>query len=134
VGLGGCVGDPAGDLRHLDLVRHERKRHGFGVGGLHFQPVPVDGPSVKARRRAGLEAAHFEPQPVEPVGEGDGRRFDIAPVARRPVLVRWARLGSPGGQALVANMDDAFEEGAGGEDHGFGANAGSAGVDDSGDA
>ena len=56
--LFGRMGDAAGDLRHLDTVRHEAEGHGLVVCRLHLQSVPGDGATVQARGRAGFQPTH----------------------------------------------------------------------------
>ena len=67
---------------------------------LDLEPVPVDGRAVEPGRGAGLEPAERESGRVE------------APRQRN----RGRIAEAPGGRALLAEMDDAAEERAGGED------------------
>ena len=97
VGRLGRVGHAAGDLRHVDAVGQEAERHRFVVGRLHLQPVPGDGAPVQPRRRARLEPAHGQAGAIEIGGQSGRRGFSV----------------TAGGDALVALVDDAVEEGAG---------------------
>ncbi len=101
VGLFSGPGHAASHLVLGDRRGHERKGRGRLVAGLHLQALPGDGPTVEARRRAGLEAAHRQTEGVEPIGQADRRR-----------------LSNPArGDAQIAAMDHALQEGAGGQDH-----------------
>ena len=91
----------------------ERERHRGLVAGLHLQPRPVDGPPVQPRRRAGLEPAEAQAEPKQALGQAHGRA--VADPARRP--------------ALLAEMDLAAQEGAGGQDHRARAPIGAGAVD-----
>ena len=86
-----------------DVVRKENGCGGI-VARLHLQAVPVDGAAVEAGRRAGLEAPHAQPQAVEPRREAKRRRL----------------VDAACGDLALADMDQAAQEGAGGEHHGAG--------------
>lgn len=94
------IGDAAGDLRNLDALGEERERDRLGVGRLHLEARPVDAAPVEPRRGAGLEPAHAKAKAVEPIRKADRRRL----------------ADSAGRNPLLADMDDALEESAGGED------------------
>ena len=69
---------------------------------------PVDGAAVEPRRRAGLEPAEREARARSSVARQPDRR----------------RLADPAGRdLLLADMDQAAQEGAGGQHHGAGAEA-----------
>ena len=104
VGLFSRGGDATGDLGHVDAFGQKAERHRLGVGRLHFEPVPGDGPTVEAGWRSGLQAPHRQPGPVQIGGHASGR--GLAVTARR--------------DALIATMDDAVQEGAGRQDHSCG--------------
>ena len=97
----GRAGHAAFDLGHGDAIGQERKRDRCLVGRLHVETRPVDGATIKPRRCAGLETAHAQAQTIEFFGQAVGRGFPVA----------------AGGNALLATMDDTFEEGAGGQHH-----------------
>ena len=117
VGRSGRVGDVAGNLGRRDAIGEEGERHRRLIDGLHLKLVPVDGPAVEAWRRAGLEASHAKPEPVKARREAERRR--LAHAARRDFR--------------LADMDQAAQEGAGGEHHGAGHEALAVGGDDAGD-
>ena len=81
-------------------VGQEREWRGLFVAVLLLQRGPIDRAGLEPRRRAGLQAAHRETRAVQAIREADGRRLAVA----------------AGGDALVADMDDALQERAGGED------------------
>ncbi len=118
VGAGVGVGDAAGDLGDDRGVAEEAQHRGVGVALLPLEPVPGDGAAVEARGRAGLEAAHGEREAVEAVGERLGGGLAHAAT----------------GAGAVAHMDHAVEEGARGEDHGPGGEAGAVSQGHAGDA
>jgi len=94
--LGRRPGDAAGDLGHVYPVIQEGERDRFRVRRLHLDARPVDTGGAEAGRRPGLEPAHLQTKPVEPVRQSNGRRFADA----------------AGRDALLADMDQAFEKGA----------------------
>ena len=97
-------GDPALDLRRRDPVGHDRKRLRRIVAGLHFDRGPVDGRAIEPRRRAGLQSSERKAGPLEG--------------SRKP---HRRRLADPaGGPVLLAEMDQAAQEGPGGDDDGTG--------------
>ena len=114
----GGGGDAAGDLRVGDGLRHRAEGLGVGVAVIGGEAVPVDGAAIEARGGAGLEAAEGEGEAVERLGQANGG--GVAHAA--------------GGFAVVADVDDAAEEGAGGEDGGGAGEAGAVGADDGGEA
>ena len=95
------LGDAAVDLRRLDPGRQKGEGSGGLVARLDLQPGPVDGAAVEPRRRAGLEPAHGKAQRL-----GSSASRGRAP--RRP--------GRPA--SSPADMDQAAQEGAGGQHHG----------------
>ena len=98
----GRAGDAALDLRRLDPRRSGGERHRLLVRLLLLDGGPVDGPAVEAGRRAGLQAPEGEAEPLERLSTG-----------RAPALA------DPAGRDLdLADMDQAAQEGAGGEDDG----------------
>ena len=99
-GLGGA-GDPALDLRILDCVRECRERLRRLIAGLHLQARPVDGAPIEPRRGAGLEPPEGKPEPFQGERQADRRR--LADPSRR--------------SALLADVDEAAQKGAGGQDH-----------------
>ena len=99
------VGDVADGLRHVDPAGQEGEGGRRIVAVLHLQAAPVDRAAVEARRRAGLEPAERQAEAVQRRRQpGRGRRVDPA--------------GRP---ALLAQMDDAAQEGSGRDDDGAGA-------------
>ena len=104
VAVGGA-GDAALDLRVRDPLGQRRERLRRLVAGLHLQARPVDGAAVEPRRRAGLQPAERKPKPLE----------------RRDKPSR-RRLADPAGRRLLlADMDQAAQERAGGQNHRAGA-------------
>ena len=97
-------GDAALDLRRRDPVGHDRERLRRVVAGLHFNRGPVDGRAIEPRRRAGLQSSERKADSFE--GSRKPHRRRLADPARRPVL--------------FAEMDQAPQEGPGGDDHGTG--------------
>ena len=95
------VSDAARDLRVSDLLRQEREQRRLLVSVLLLQRGPIDGAGLQPRRRAGLQPAHRETRAIQAIRETDRRRLAVA----------------PGGNALVADMDDALQERTGGEDY-----------------
>ena len=95
-------GDMAVDLGHLDP--RGQIGHGLGraIAGLALQRRPIDGPAVQPRRRPGLEPPQGKAQAVQGRRQPQGRRLADAPRRRR----------------LGADMDQAAEEGAGGQHRG----------------
>src|SRR5690606_16442719 len=83
----------------------ERERCGLVVAILLLQRGPIDGAGLEPRRRAGLQPPHRETRAIQAVREPDRRRLAVA----------------SGGDALVADMDHAIQEGAGSEDNAGGA-------------
>ncbi len=97
------VGDPAGHLaRMLAAIAEEGKHRHRIVAGLFLQQRIVDAAAVEPGRRAGLEAADRQPDFLEAFGQRNRRRITEA----------------PGAVVRQADMDQAIEEGAGGEHHG----------------
>ena len=66
-----------------------------------LQRRPVDGAGLEARRRAGLQPPHRETRAVQAIREPDRRRLAV----------------TAGGDAPVADMDDALQECARGQHH-----------------
>ena len=101
------AGDAALDLRRFDPLGQHRERLGRIVARLHLERGPVDGLAVEPRRRAGLEPAQRKPKPLQRERKPDGRRF-----------------ADPAGRGLLfADMDQAAQEGAGGQHHGAAASS-----------
>ena len=103
-GLRRGEGDVATDLRLDDLLGAEAEGSGIGVAGLLFEGIPADGAAVEAGRRAGLEAAGAQAEGAQCFAEQDAGGLAAA----------------AGGIALFAAVDEAVEEGAGGDDGGAG--------------
>lgn len=99
------MGHAASNLGHVDPVGQEAEGHRFGVGLLHLQAVPGDGPAIEARGGAGLQPAHLEAGTIEVGGQAGGRCLTV----------------TAGGNALIALVNDAVEEGTRRQDHGPGA-------------
>ncbi len=99
--------DVAGHLRVVmrDALGAEAEGRGIDIAGLHLESRPVDGAAIEARRRAGLQAASAQAEFLERFAEQNGGRF----------------AGASGGILLFAAVDEAVEEGAGGDDDGLGA-------------
>ena len=98
----GRAGDAALDLRRLDALGEHRERLRRLVAGLHLDRGPVDRRAVEPRRRAGLQPAEREAEPLERARKPDG-----------------GRLADPAGRRLLlADMDQAAQERAGGQHHG----------------
>ena len=96
----GGVGDVARTLRRRDLLGEGGEGRRRIVAVLDLEPAPVDGAAVEARRRPRLEPAERE-RSGQAVREADGGR--LPDPARRP--------------RLLADMDAAAQERAGGQDH-----------------
>ncbi len=94
--------DGAGDLRRRNPRREERERHRRVIAGLLLKGAPVDGGGQQAWRGAGLEAAELQTQAIEALGQA--KRGGFAHTA--------------GGDLLLPEVDEAVEEGAGGEHDG----------------
>ena len=88
-----------------DALGAEAERRGIVVAGLHLKAGPVDGAAIEARRSAGLEAASAQAEIFQRFAQQDGVGF----------------TGASGGILLLAAVDQAVEEGAGGDDDGLGA-------------
>ena len=95
------VGDMAADLRLADFGVPKRKTLRRLVSGLHLQHVPVDGALVHTGGGPGLHAAQRQVLSGEREREFLRRRLPHAP-----------RL-----LAFLAPVDEAVEEGSGGDDH-----------------
>ena len=74
------------------------------VAMLHLETDPVDGAAVEPGRGAGLEPAHAQAQAVEAGGEAKG----------------WGLVDAAGRDLALADMNEATQEGAGGQHHGAG--------------
>ena len=103
-GFGRGVGDVAGGLSLRNFFSPKAEGGGIGVAGLFFEAGPVDGAAVEAGRGSGFQAAVAEAELFEGFAEEDGRRFAAA----------------SGGVAFFAAVDEAVEEGSGGDDGGMG--------------
>ena len=99
-------------------IRSVRNENGTGGSspGCISRLGPVDRAPVEARRRAGLEAAEPQLERQQALGEAVGRRLAVA----------------AGRGLLLAAMDQAAQERAGGEHHRAGADAPAIGRDDAG--
>lgn len=100
------VGEEALDLGAGDAVSEEGEGSGDGVAVLNFEFGKVDGAGVEAGRGACLEAGPLEVEGAERVAEEVGGGFAVAAA----------------GVAGFANVGDALQEGAGGDDDGTGEN------------
>ncbi len=105
MGFFGGRGDAALDLDPIDPLGQEGKRRRLDVAGLHLQPVPGDAAAVQARRRARLQPPHVQAEVIEPIRQADGRGLADA----------------AGGDTIFAEVDQALEKGAGGQDDPAGA-------------
>src|SRR5262249_52757496 len=76
------------------------------IAWLHFERLPIDGPSVEPRRRSGFQSAQCEAETLERARKAHRRRF--ADTARRNLP--------------FANVDEAAQKRARCEDHGPGTN------------
>ena len=109
VSFGRGVGDVAEHLGLRDATGAEAERGGIGVAGLGLKACEVDGAAIEAGRGSGLEAAVAEAQSFEVFAEEDGGGLAVA----------------SGGIGLLATVDEAVEEGSGGDDDGAGADGAS---------
>src|SRR5205085_1962321 len=83
-----------GHLSLCDLFGAKAEGRGVGVAGLGLEACPIDGASVEARRRAGLEAAATQAEQLE--------RFSQQ--------LRRGLAGAPGGIRLLAAVNEAVEK------------------------
>ena len=99
------LGHAAGDLRDRDFGIHKGERNRRSVRRLHVEARPINGSPIKPGGRSGLQPVHPEPGAIEPVGQAHCGSLDAITFspARR--------------DALIADMDDALEEGPRGQDH-----------------
>ena len=97
----GRAGDGASDLRRRDFVGEKGERRRRLVAGLRFKTRPGDGAAIETRRRAGLEPAQTKAVARQSLGEAD-RRLLPHP---------------PSGDLCLADMNEAAQESAGGDDH-----------------
>ncbi len=96
------MGDPARQLARMHGATAEEGKYGSRIIARLFLAFrPVDAAAVETRRRAGFQAAYRQVELAQAMRERFRRR-----VARAPRLV-----------ILQADMDQAGEEGAGGEHH-----------------
>ena len=112
------AGDAALDLRRRDPVGQHRERLRRVVAGLHFDRRPVDGACHRAAAACRSSAAPAQSRPLERSRKPHRRR--LADPAGRPVL--------------LADMDQAAQEGPGGDDDGAGGQFTAVGQADAGDA
>ena len=91
-----------GSCGAVTACRQRGEEFRLGIAKLDLELVPVDRRSVKARRRSGLEPPEREAGAVEALGERDRGRI----------------AETSGRRSLVAKMDHAAQESAGGEDDG----------------
>ena len=101
--MGGLVGpgDVAGHLRQHRAGTTEAEARRRGIAGLFLQLGKVDGRPQQARRGAGLETAQREAQTAQAVGKARGRGI----------------TQTAAGQMREADVDEAGQERAGGEQH-----------------
>src|SRR5687767_1210022 len=88
------------------------------VGGLHLDGAPVDGAAIEPGRGAGLQAAEDEAEALERARQPEGR----------------ALADAAGRDLDLADVDEAAQEGAGGQDHRARAELPAVGHDQSSDA
>ena len=105
VGFGRGPRNVAGNLRVV--MRHalgaEAEGSGVGIARLHREARPVDGASVKARRRSGLQPAAAQAELLQSLAEQNCVGF----------------AGASGGILLLAAVDQSVEKSAGGDDDGL---------------
>src|SRR6185503_10564663 len=99
------TGDVADDLGHPDLVSEVGEGWWRVIAGLHLEPSPVNRLAVEARRCPGLEPAERETEAGQSLGQAH----------------RGSLTDPSGRDLLLADMDEAAEEGASRHDHGSGA-------------
>ena len=95
------VGDVAVDLRRHRAGALKRKHRRALVAGLRLQAAEIDRFSVEPGRCSGLQAPERQPQIRKPIGKAHRRRI----------------AGPAAGSAFRADMDDAAQEGSGGQNH-----------------
>src|SRR4029077_5633933 len=107
VGFRGGPGDVAGNLLFVvgDALGAEAEWCGIGIARLRLESRPVDGAAVEARRRTGLEATVAEAEVFQGFTEKNSGGL----------------AGASSGILLLAAVDQAVEEGAGGDNDGLGA-------------
>ncbi len=98
--------DAAFDLAVFNARGQNRKGFRRIVAGLHFQGGPIDAAAIEPRRRAGFQTAERKADRFQRARKPHGRRFSDA----------------ASGNLLFADMDEAAQEGAGGENHGAAGN------------
>ena len=98
------VGDPAGNLLAIDPLGEEGERFGLLVAGLDFGLRIVDRAAVEPGGGSGLETFDLESQSLKGEADSGGGLF----------------TGPAAGDLLLAVMEQASHEGAGGEDDGAG--------------
>src|SRR4029079_16561514 len=98
------VGDPTRKLLALHGIGHERKWARIIVAGLQLDFRVVDGASVQAWRRAGLETRQPKTKPPKRAANARRRSFTRASARR----------------LRFAGMHDGLQEGARGEHDGAG--------------
>ena len=115
--------DAASDLGCGDRFGQEGKGRRRVIALLHLQRGPIDGLSVQPGRGAGFQPAHFEAEAIKRLGQTNRRRldtlFDLHPAS---------------GNFGLADMDQAIQEGAGGQHHLAAKNFCAAGGHNTGDA
>ncbi len=108
MGLLGGSGDVATDLLRVLVTAadegHHRRRL---IAPLFLHHREIHGTGINPRRRPGFQPADVERQLPQPPGQGIGRRV----------------TGTATGMVLHANVDNATQEGTGGEHHGAGMEA-----------
>ncbi|MCY1527140.1 hypothetical protein D9M68_621970 [compost metagenome] len=100
------VGDPARQLlrMHPDIAQIGKHGDGIQIARLLLQHAVVDGTAINTRRRAGLQAPLRKLELFQALAQGDCGRIPC-PAAR---------------VILQAHVDQAVQEGTGGEHHGLG--------------
>ena len=97
------MGDVAREIREIVDGQVQKAETGiFGVGRLDFEAFVIDGIFVNARDGAGFETVEFESEFFQRFREFCRGRFPLASCR----------------DALLATVDDASEEGSGGEYYG----------------
>ena len=102
----------------VDALGQHRERLRHIVARLHLERRPIDGAAIEPRRRAGLQTAEREAGIFQRARKTERRRFADA----------------AGRNLLFADMDEAAQKGAGGENHRAAGNLAPVGEFDAADA
>ena len=102
----------------VDALGQDRERLRRLVAGLHLDRGPVDGAAIEPRRRAGLQPAERKADALERARQAERRRLADA----------------AGRRLLLADMDQAAQERAGGQHHRAGREFAAVREPDAGDA